>query len=157
MHDGHRARPRRLLPVLGLPGLGAGHLHLARPVPGSTRRWGPAGAAAIALAGAAAIYINYDSDRQRQARRPVWHTRSDQSDISIAGIVFKGAETLKLFCVGVLSRPPYALSAGRRCRHIRNNNNINHESQSFKRHGHARQVFRESGGRARCGASRRRS
>lgn len=31
-------------------------------------RWGPAGAAAIALAGVAAIYINYDSDRQRQAR-----------------------------------------------------------------------------------------
>ena len=33
-------------------------------------RWGPLGAAAIALAGAAAIYINYDSDRQRQARCP---------------------------------------------------------------------------------------
>ena len=32
-------------------------------------RWGPATAAAIALAGAASIYINYDSDRQRQARR----------------------------------------------------------------------------------------
>ena len=31
-------------------------------------RWGPAAATAIALAGAASIYINYDSDRQRQAR-----------------------------------------------------------------------------------------
>ena len=32
-HHGHRARPGGLLPVLGLPGVGAGHLHLARPVP----------------------------------------------------------------------------------------------------------------------------
>jgi len=31
-------------------------------------RWGAPAAAAIAAAGAASIYINYDSDRQRQAR-----------------------------------------------------------------------------------------
>ena len=37
-------------------------------------RWGPAGAAAIALAGIAAIYINYDSDRQRQARCTEWRS-----------------------------------------------------------------------------------
>ena len=37
-------------------------------------RWGPAGAAAIALAGVAAIYINYDSDRQRQARCTEWRS-----------------------------------------------------------------------------------
>ena len=75
-------------------------------------RWGPAGAAAIALTGIAAIYINYDSDRQRQARRTNWHASREQSGKHFANAVSRGSDPVWLsatLCAGGrLASPPLA-------------------------------------------------